>query len=100
MYNIIFGECFIVSTRDIVIYTRTGGNNRSTYAVKIDAMKKIKGYKFDIDEPFDNTYASFHYDAPEHHQVAIDRLIEIGSVVDQTQRWKSIIGNFKEDHSR
>lgn len=88
-----YRDCFINKEGDIIIYTRTGGNNRKYYATENDAMKKIAGYKFDADESVDNTYASFHYAPPEHHQLAIDKLIEIGAAIDQTQRWKDVINS-------
>lgn len=48
----------------IVIYTRTGGNNREYYENEIDALRNLPGFVSEEDDDFDNTYAYFHYTVP------------------------------------
>jgi hypothetical protein len=85
LYNLLFGknknsvivlsllglkECDVERFRDcdmnkegIHIYTRTGGGNRSGYPNKM--LTNHKNYKYDEDDNFDCTYATYYFDYPE-----------------------------------
>jgi len=50
---------------ELVILTRTGGNNRPDYERENAALTQIEGYKHDCDDSFDPTFAHFTYETPE-----------------------------------
>jgi hypothetical protein len=90
-----FRDCFLNSDgSEIVIYTRTGGNNRVDHEESNDRLRKIKGFIGDEDDSFDNTYALFRYSVPEDMQ----KLCKASAVVfgvDVVNRWKDALTALK-----
>ena len=62
----------------LVIYTRTGGGNRSGYLAENDKMQAWPGYIRDYDDEFDSTYAHFEYKIPDEHRHVVLELIDKG----------------------
>jgi hypothetical protein len=86
-----FRDCFLSVDGDtIIIYTRTGGNNREDYVAEIDAMRKYPGYLRDEDDSYDNTYALFYYAIPEAI-AAHCKEIPQEFCVDPAKRWGELI---------
>jgi hypothetical protein len=56
----------------IVIYTRTGGNNRGHYKAENDALARHVLFIETFDDHFDSTFASFAYSVPPAFE---DRLL-------------------------
>lgn len=82
-----FRDCFLnADGTEIVIYTRTGGNNRADYEEGIERLRKIPGYIGDADDDFDATYASFRYAVPETVAEACKKLATSHGV-DPAKRW-------------
>ena len=66
-----FGDCYLNEASEIVIVTRTGGNNREAYKAENAALTQVPGYLRDEDDGFDHTYAYFFFAAPEDFADAI-----------------------------
>ena len=60
-----FRDAYIDDLGNIVIYTRTGGNNRATYASENQALREIPGFIRDEDDDYDETFAKFTYEVAE-----------------------------------
>ena len=59
-----FRDCSIdINEKQISIYTRTGGGNRDDYPNEI--LTSNKNYKYDEDDDFDSTYATYYFNIPE-----------------------------------
>lgn len=82
-------DSYVDEDGNLVIYTRTGGGNRSHYDSKESAqsegfydpedpesyqgpfnedLRQLKGFIRDEDDSFDCTYARFYYSAPEGYE--------------------------------
>lgn len=66
----------------IIVLTRTGGGNRSSYEEENSMMTQVEGFLADHDDIRDDTFAHFVYAAPEAHKadlkVAAEFLASIG----------------------
>jgi hypothetical protein len=59
-----FRDCDIdYSSREISIYTRTGGGNREDYPNEL--LLDNSYYKYDEDDEYDSTYATFYFEFPK-----------------------------------
>lgn len=59
-----FRDCGIdLNNKEIYIYTRTGGGNRDDYPNKL--LTSSPYYKYDKDDDFDSTYATYYYEFPK-----------------------------------
>lgn len=59
-----FRDCRIDSDKqEIWIYTRTGGGNRDYYPNEL--LTSNQNYKYDEDDDFDSTYATYYFNYPE-----------------------------------
>ena len=45
-----FGDCYLNEASEIVIFTRTGGNNREAYKAENAALTQVPGYLRDEDD--------------------------------------------------
>lgn len=69
-----FRDCFVGDKEHpeykdhILVYTRTGGNNRDCYEEANQAMRDMEGFVTDYDDSFDNTFASWVFKVPEKWQ--------------------------------
>ena len=62
-----FRDCWIDEDNNrIVIYTRTGGNNREYFPN--EALTSHPLYLYDEDDDFDNTYASYYFSLPSRKE--------------------------------
>jgi hypothetical protein len=66
----------------IIVLTRTGGGNRSSYEEENAKLTQVEGFIADHDDIRDNTFAHFVYEAPEAHKadlkIAAEFLASIG----------------------
>ncbi len=87
-----FRDCWINTEEEkprIVVFTRTGGNNRKSYQSYNDDLTKHPDYISDHDEGCDSTYAHFMFKLPDNEvSLRIIVLIEVG--------WMSQPLTFKE----
>ena len=65
-----FRDCFINADNDeykdhIMVYTRTGGNNREYHIEENHEIEKIPGYAGTWDDDYDSTYAFWAFKVPE-----------------------------------
>lgn len=58
----------------IVVYTRSGGNNRPDFAEGIDYLRSNPNYSHDEDDSFDQTYALFYFTIPPAYKEDFDRV--------------------------
>jgi len=88
-----YRDCYLNEQgTEIIIYTRTGGDNRASYMREIEEMKRIPGYLSDSDDTFDNTYALFRYEVPPPYRADCLLLKDLGAIGNATKAW--------EDYSR
>jgi len=59
-----FRDCFVKDNK-ILIYTRTGGNNRNTYAEENKTICNMNGFVSTYDDEYDSTYAMWVFNVPE-----------------------------------
>ena len=52
----------------IILLTRTGGNNRADYKDEISGLRCNSNYVSDEDDPADSTYARFIFDTPKKYK--------------------------------
>src|SRR5262249_38381622 len=103
-----FRDCFLSEdATEIVIYTRTGGGNRdyyedperharsepeSDYTGPFNSnLRAVPGYKCDVDDDFDATYAKFFFAIPEPAKGLIAAIKDLGAVVNPAARWKEVL---------
>lgn len=87
-----FRDCFLnIDGTEIIIYTRTGGNNRDAYAATIEMLQNHPRYLRDEDDSFDCTYSLFHFSIPEDVADVCKKLGSLGHGVDPAKRWKDTI---------
>lgn len=108
-----YRDCFLNEAGDeIIIYTRTGGGNRdfyesleeckSNYPEYFDKgedptgpwncdLRKLPGFKYDVDDSYDATYANFHYEIPEAFKGLAPILRDMGASNDPTKQWKAMM---------
>lgn len=63
--------------KQITVFTRTGGGNRAEYEEDNARIATLPGYIDNCDDPFDSTYAHFHYAVPEHRLKAAGVIAEL-----------------------
>lgn len=69
-----FRDCYPAkSGQAIIVYTRTGGNNREEYADEIEHLCNKDNFIDDYDDTFDNTYMSFEFTPlPEYKDLLME----------------------------
>ncbi len=79
-----FRDCFIDGD-NILIYTRTGGENREHYSDGNEKMRKIDGFIKDYDDDFDYTYAHWVFKCPDKWKKDFDfiKSNDLGLVSDE-----------------
>lgn len=76
-----FRNCFVgdperpETTGKIIVYTRTGGGNRESYAEENKAIQEMPGFLFDYDDDFDSTFANWVFDVPEQWRKDVAHII-------------------------
>ncbi len=118
-----FRDCFLaVDGNDltgIAIYTRTGGGNRPFYEsaesqvaqygsdLRVPEgpfnadLRKLPGFLYDLDDEYDNTYATFFYAIPDEVRPMLDVLASTGignekKPAEKFQQLLTDLGNQKE----
>lgn len=71
-----FRDCGI-SDGQISVYTRTGGGNRDDYPNEV--LTSNPYYKYDEDDAFDSTYATYYFNIPEEIAEDVGKLSDIES---------------------
>lgn len=92
-----FRDCFLhANGESVVIYTRTGGGNRTEYAEENAELTRRAGYLRDEDDSYDSTYALFHFAVPEKIKPHIQMALEQGYGVDPSTRWGEMLDALKK----
>jgi hypothetical protein len=101
-----YRDCFLNEVGDeIIIHTRTGGENREYYDEPNDdnkdgpwnsSLRAILGFKYDADDDFDCTYADFHYAIPEAFKEQVALLKDLGAVSNPSERWQTLLENMRK----
>lgn len=88
-----FRDCFLNEAgTEIIIYTRTGGNNRAEF--DNTALHKVPGFIAEEDDTFDATYALFRFEVPEAARLDCKKLGPFHGV-DPAKRWQEVIESMK-----
>lgn len=86
-----YRDCFLNEDgTQIIIYTRTGGNNREDARDGIERLRAIPGYISDADDSFDNTYALFRYAVPELIAGPC-KTLAASHGIDPAKRWEEFV---------
>ena len=93
-----FRDAYIDDLGNIVIYTRTGGNNRATYASENQALREIPGFIRDEDDDYDETFAKFTYEVAEPFVPAVAIMLMAQDHFDPGERWKAMLKGMQEAH--
>jgi hypothetical protein len=91
-----FRDCYIDDCGQIVIYTRTGGNNRFDFAKEIEKLQSVPGYVKDKDDSFDSTYAYFYFEVPEEFKPMVAGLGEEQGHFDPKERFQQLLKDLTE----
>lgn len=88
-----FRDCFLNENgTEIIVYTRSGGNNRSEYVDENAAMRTKTGFVADQDDTYDSTYALFRFKIPEEPIPLVSWvLLAEQHGVDPAKRWEQAI---------
>lgn len=76
-----FRDCFVGDSEHpehdgkIIVYTRTGGGNRESYAEENEAIRQMDGFIEDYDDSFDYTFANWVFDVPERWRKDFDAIM-------------------------
>ena len=70
-----FRDCFVVNKKEIVIFTRVGGNNRNQ-GFGEEELYKDPNYIRTFDDDFDSTYGSYVFRVPEKWKKDFDAIME------------------------
>jgi hypothetical protein len=95
-----FRDCFL-QDNEIVIHTRTGGDNREEYSKENDKLCEIKNYLRDEDDEFDCTYANFYYSFPQEYAEDLQAISEENQDYAPSEKWKMLfnaMSDKKNDH--
>lgn len=75
----------------IIVYTRTGGPNRQTYAERAKYLTANPHYASDRDDAVDATYAHYEFRIPDEHAGIVADMAQRGGVVDIEVRWRQFL---------
>lgn len=91
-----FRDCFLNKDgTEIIIYTRTGGNNRAEYATENAELAAHPRYLGDEDDKFDSTYAVFRFAIDDDYKSLCKQLAEKGYGVEIKDRWENMLKNMR-----
>jgi hypothetical protein len=88
-----FRDCFVGDDEHpeyddkIIIYTRTGGNNRETYEEGNEWIRSLPGFITDYDDSFDSTFACWVFEKPEEWLNDIELVLQ-GNFKDTSPEYK------------
>ena len=85
-----FRDC-IIRDNAILIYTRTGGENRQDYEGDIEILRSHPCFVTDMDDAFDCTYAYFIYNFPVDYAVELNALSKNDDTVIPGEKWKELL---------
>lgn len=93
-----FRDCYLSPDLErIIVYTRTGGNNRNSYTREIDFLKSNKYYLKDYDDSFDKTYMSFEFKIPEDKLEYIKNKFKDSDTRTGEQKFHDLMEAFEKD---
>lgn len=87
-----FRDIYLDADRNIVVYTRIGGPNRSAYNYIYEELKQHPWYSLDKDDSFDSTYSKIIFSIPSSFKHLINN-VEIS--LDPEERWKQLSNSIK-----
>lgn len=87
-----------LSDNCIVVYTRCGGGNRDDYEDVFNEMRDHPLYKYDEDDDYDSTYASFYFDFPEEY--ADDLKTQSKEILSPSDKWKMLIAALEKSNAK
>lgn len=87
-----FRDCYLNKDgTEIVVYTRTGGANRTEYDQPNAAMRQARGFIGDADDSFDSTYAYFRFAVPQSFRATCVALLASGAHRDPAECWRRML---------
>jgi hypothetical protein len=90
-----YRDCFWNGER-IGIYTRVGGGNRDDYEEGIAFLRAQPTYISDVDDDFDNTYATFYFRMPDRYAWVIPQLTAADATPEQ--KWHTFLAKLEDIH--
>jgi len=90
-----FRDCFLRGNA-IVIYTRTGGNNRAAYEDQRARLRAMPGFLTEHDDGFDSTFEYFAYAIPPQYAKLCEVLRTRGADRDPAIEWPRLLAKLKD----
>jgi len=91
-----FRDCYLSEYgSEIIVYTRTGGNNRDDYQESIDKLRAHSAYVRDYDLDFDNTYMEFVFKVPDEYLEDCKRFHENHTAATPSEKFKALFASLK-----
>ena len=87
-----FRDIYLDADRNIVVYTRIGGSNRSAYNYIYEELKQHPWYSLDKDDSFDSTYSKIIFIVPQPFKHLLNN-VEVST--DPEERWKQFSNSIK-----
>ena len=87
-----FRDIYLDADRNIVVYTRIGGPNRSAYNYIYEELQQHPWYSSNKDDSFDLTYSKIIFIVPSMFQHLIKN---IETSIDPEERWKQLSNSIK-----
>lgn len=114
-----FRDAWITDDHKLAIHTRTGGGNRDMYEHEDSArrhypeyftdgdppkgpwnadLRQLAGFRYDEDDDFDSTYATFYFDpSPEWKAIIETMQAGAGSPDSAAERWQKLFSDMQAD---
>lgn len=89
-----FRDCYPSKNgKTIVVYTRTGGNNREEYEEELEALYNKDNFINDYDDDFDDTYMSLEFSPLPKWKSVIANMVSKDPQVTQTgaEKFKHVL---------
>lgn len=91
-----YRDCYLSPEGDkIIVYTRTGGNNREDYFN--EDLTDHPMYLCDYDDDFDNTYMSIEFSVPASFQVICKNLVNETDTRTGSEKFQDFLKELESD---
>ena len=92
-----FRDCYVDADDNIVVFTRTGGQNRDQYQAGNQHLAERADFLRTEDWSEDGTYAKFVYQPPEEVRELTRQLGEAGARSDPTQKFRAFLADMDSE---
>ena len=91
-----FRDCYVKDDR-VVIFTRTGGDNRPDYHTDLSPLYAHPCFVSDEDDPNDCTYAHLSFSFPAQYEAVLTKIAEADRALCPTENFSALFKSLRED---